>query len=155
LVTFGKGSPREFLPGPGGRDDDHLVASAIANMLTTIGCQVVNVANTKADAMAIIASDDSGDIALIDINLDLRHGGVDVAKAAAACCMRVIIVTADDHVPDGIAGEGLLLKPFLPEHLEAVVAGIRDRDGGRATETSAPHEPARTNSTRGDEENRT
>src|SRR5258708_16701531 len=95
----------------------------LANMLSAIGCDLTCSASTKDEAIAMITGDEPVDIAFIDVNLDVRGGGIDVARAAAAQGMRIIIVTGDNHVPHGIAGHGLLFKPFSLENFEAVVAG--------------------------------
>jgi len=103
-------------------DDDPLVSAALANMLQSIGCKIGQVIGAKADALAaLLGGGEIADVAFVDVHLDVRGGGVEVANAAAARGLRVIVVTGADTLPDGMAGDGLLLKPFSIERLEAVL----------------------------------
>jgi two-component SAPR family response regulator len=97
----------------------------LVNVLSHIGIPTPRSASTKSEAMALISSDEPIDIAFVDINLDIIRGGVDVAKAAAARRLYVIIITGDHRVPDDLAGHALLLKPFSVDQLETIINEAR------------------------------
>jgi CheY-like chemotaxis protein len=106
-------------------EDEPVVAAMLVNVLNHVGILVAASAGTKMDAMAMLDDVEAIDIALVDINLDVVGGGGDVAKAAAARGLYVIIITGNDRVPDDLAGHALLLKPFSIDQLEAVVVEAR------------------------------
>ena len=106
-------------------EDDQNVASMLVNVLSHIGIPTPRAVSTKSEAMALIGGDEPIDIAFVDINLDIIRGGVDVAQAAAARRLYVIIITGDDRVPDDLAGHALLLKPFSINQLETIVNEAR------------------------------
>jgi DNA-binding NtrC family response regulator len=106
-------------------EDDRNVATMFINVLSHVGIQNTHSVSTTVEAMALIGGDEPIDIAFVDINLDVIRGGVDVAKAAAARNLYVIIVTGDDRVPDDLAGHALLLKPFSVDQLETIVNEAR------------------------------
>jgi two-component SAPR family response regulator len=106
-------------------EDDQNVASMLVNVLSHLGIPTARSTRTKSEAMALISGDEPLDIAFVDINLDIIRGGVDVAKAAAARNLYVIIITGDDRVPNDLAGHALLLKPFSVDRLEIIVNEAR------------------------------
>jgi hypothetical protein len=52
-------------------------------------------------------------------------GGIEVAKAAAAQGVYVVVITGNERVPDDLAGHALLLKPFSINQLEAIANAAR------------------------------
>jgi len=106
-------------------EDDELVAAMIVNVLGHLGVQVAHSVSVKSEAMALVGDGESADIAFVDLNLDVVLGGVEVAKAAAARSLYVIIITGDDRVPDDLAGHALLLKPFSVDQVETIVGEAR------------------------------
>ena len=106
-------------------EDEQVVAAMLANVLNHLGIVVAQAATTKTDAMTLLMSGEAVDIALVDVNLDVAGGGIDVAKEAAAQGIYVVIITGNDRVPEDLAGHALLLKPFSVDHLEAVIADAR------------------------------
>jgi two-component SAPR family response regulator len=106
-------------------EDDQHVASMLVDVLSHVGIPTPRCASTKSEAMALISGDEPIDIAVVDINLDVIRGGVDVAKAAVARRLYVIIITGDDRVPNDLAGHALLLKPFSVNQLETIVNEAR------------------------------
>jgi CheY-like chemotaxis protein len=106
-------------------EDEQVVATMLVNVLNHVGILVGHSASTKSAAMTLLRSGEPVDIALVDVNLDVIGGGIEVAKAAAARGLYVIIITGDDRVPDDLAGHALLLKPFSIDQLEAIVDEAR------------------------------
>jgi len=106
-------------------EDDPNVATMLVDMLTHVGLHVAHAASTRSEAMELISNGEPIDIAFVDINLDVIRGGADVAKAAAARNLYVIIITGDERVPDDLAGHALLLKPFPVDRLATIVAEAR------------------------------
>jgi two-component SAPR family response regulator len=106
-------------------EDERVVAAMLVNVLNHVGIDVVQAVTTKSDAMTLLMSGEAVDIALVDVNLDVAGGGIDVAKEAAAQGIYVVIITGNDRVPKNLAGHALLLKPFSVDHLEAVIADAR------------------------------
>jgi CheY-like chemotaxis protein len=106
-------------------EDEQVVATMLVNVLSHLGILVVHVAAMKADAMALLGGDAAFDIALVDVHLDVIDGGAEVAKAAAARGLYVVIITGTDQVPNDLAGHALLLKPFSLDQLEAIVTDAR------------------------------
>jgi CheY-like chemotaxis protein len=106
-------------------EDDPLVAAMIVSVLNHVGIRDVSTVCAKREALAAIGVDATLDIALVDINLDIAAGGVEVAKAAAARNLYVIIITGDHRVPNDLAGHALLLKPFSVDQLETIIGQAR------------------------------
>ena len=106
-------------------EDEQLLVAMLETVLSRLGVVVERSAATRSDAMALLVDEAAFDMAFVDINLDVVGGGIDVAKEAAARGMYVVIVTGNDRVPDDLAGQALLLKPFSADHLEAIVADAR------------------------------
>jgi CheY-like chemotaxis protein len=106
-------------------EDDETVASMLVTVLTHIGIRTVHTVSTKAEALGLIGGDAPIDLVFVDINLDVMRGGVDVAKAAAARNLYVIIITGGDRVPDDLAGHALLLKPFSVDQVQTMIDQAR------------------------------
>ena len=106
-------------------EDEAVVAEMLVNVLGHIGIPVVRSVATKSEAMALLTGEQGVDIALVDINLDVAGGGIEVAKAAAAAGLYVVIITGNAQVPGDLAGHALLLKPFSVDHLEAILKDAR------------------------------
>src|SRR5260221_4998585 len=71
-------------------EDEAVVAEMLVNVLGHIGIPVVRSVTTKSEAMALLTGEQGVDIALVDINLDVAGGGIEVAQAAAARGLYVI-----------------------------------------------------------------
>lgn len=117
-------------------EDEQIVTAMIVSVLHQLDIAVPRSATTKSEAMKLLTDSEAIDIALVDINLDVAGGGIEVAKEAAARGLHVIIITGSDRVPADMAGHALLLKPFSVDHLKAIVTEARqqlsahsDRDG--------------------------
>src|SRR4051794_18264079 len=106
-------------------EDETVVAEMLVNVLGHIGIREVRSVATTSEAMTLLTGDDGVDLALVDINLDVPGGGIEVAKAAAARGLYVVIITGNDQVPQDLAGHALLLKPFSVDHLEAILKDAR------------------------------
>ncbi|MBV8165899.1 MAG: response regulator [Alphaproteobacteria bacterium] len=106
-------------------EDEAVVTQMLVNVLGHIGIPVARAVATTSEAMAVLTDDQGIDIALVDINLDVAGGGVEVAKAAAARGLYVVIITGNPQVPGDLAGHALLLKPFSVDHLEAILKDAR------------------------------
>jgi CheY-like chemotaxis protein len=110
-------------------EDDQNVAMMLTDILAHVGIRIAGSASTTSEALGLIGGGEPIDIAFVDINLDVMRGGVDVAKAAAARGLYVIIITGDDRVPDDLAGHALLLKPFSVDQVEIIVKEARRHFG--------------------------
>jgi CheY-like chemotaxis protein len=106
-------------------EDDENVASMLVNVLAHVGVRLAHAAGTKAEALSLIGGPEPAEIVFVDINLDVPRGGVEVAKAASARGLYVIIITGDVRVPDDLAGHALLLKPFSVDQVQFVISDAR------------------------------
>jgi CheY-like chemotaxis protein len=106
-------------------EDEQLVAAMLVNVLNHVGILVGHSAATKSDAMTLLMGSEAIDIAFVDINLDVVGGGIEVAKAAAAQGLYVVVITGNERVPDDLAGHALLLKPFSINQLQAIANAAR------------------------------
>src|SRR5690349_2066255 len=86
-------------------EDELLHVAMLETMLNNLGVLVERSAATRSEAMKLFVGEAAFDLALVDINLDVAGGGIDVAKAAVAQGLYVVIVTGNDRVPDDLAGQ--------------------------------------------------
>ena len=106
-------------------EDEALVAMLIEDMLTDLGCQVVGVAGTVAEAMERAAALPAIDVAILDVNL----GGEFVFPVADALKARgVPFVFSTAYVTLKLEarypGSRLLRKPYLQAALADTLAGL-------------------------------
>jgi DNA-binding response OmpR family regulator len=110
-------------------EDEHLLAAHMVDALGRIGLEVGGVASNRAEALALL--EQSGfDIAFIDLFLGCESHGIDLARAASARAVAVVLVTGQlSHaISDALAtlrSAALLTKPFSIDQLRTVVAAVR------------------------------
>lgn len=109
-------------------EDEHLLALNLVDSLGRLGLEVGGVANTRAEALALLASE-RFDIAFVDLVLDEGYDGLDLARRAAEQAIAVVLVTGqlNETVADTVAdlpSAALLTKPYSLEQLATVVAMV-------------------------------
>jgi len=102
-------------------EDEPLVAFDNENMLKDADYEVVATVDSYADAAEVIASE-ALDLVLTDLTLAGDGDGLDVARAAAAKGVPVLIVTGDCSEEAKSLALGCLAKPYS----ERVLLGALD-----------------------------
>ncbi len=152
--AYGEAAPvrfREIRGSPGTRrdllgkrvlivEDEPLVAMDLEELLTTAGCTIARIVSSVAAAKEAAASVRS-DAALLDANL----GGEPVDEVAAALTRAGIPFAfatghGRDALPAAFREAPLLVKPFDPEQVLAVIEGLL----ARTTRESSPVVPLMT-----------
>jgi CheY-like chemotaxis protein/DNA-directed RNA polymerase specialized sigma24 family protein len=106
-------------------EDDPVISMANARLVEDMGHTVAGTASTKAEAIALNASQ-SPDLLLVDIRLQGGDNGIDaVEEIIKSSSAPVIFVTG--HPEDLLTGRKrepafVLTKPFDPEMLKAVIS---------------------------------
>jgi RNA polymerase sigma factor (sigma-70 family) len=106
-------------------EDDPVISMANARLVQDMGHTVAGTASTKAEAIALNASQ-SPDLLLVDIRLQGGDNGIDaVEEIIKSSSAPVIFVTG--HPEDLLTGRKrepafVLTKPFDPEMLKAVIS---------------------------------
>lgn len=105
-------------------EDEMIVAWALADMLSRIGCVVVGRAVRVNQALAMIAAE-AIDVALLDINL---HGEkcFPVAEALAKRAVPFVFSTAyhNENLPEAYQCAPMLQKPFDASTLAKMLAKL-------------------------------
>lgn len=120
-------------------DDENLVASSNADILSEAGYDVVGVVS-RAEAALAQAKVSLPELAVLDINLGAGRDGIDVALALKNICDPAILFVSgqfDAGTHARIAAlprASFLLKPFWPESL---VRAARDALASHAARNSA------------------
>jgi CheY-like chemotaxis protein len=104
-------------------EDEGIVAWALADSIAARGAIVVGPASTVGQALALIASDDSFDAALLDMNL----GGIiadPVADRLVACGIPFVFISGYGQgvVADRHAAVPCVSKPFETETIVTLLA---------------------------------
>lgn len=101
-------------------EDEPLVAFDTEHLLREAGFSVVATTDSVGEAIGHIIAAEKPDIVLVD--LGLRDGnGADVAHAACAEKIPVLIVTGRDPAEFAAIGLGCLSKPYKPRDLIAAI----------------------------------
>lgn len=107
-------------------EDDAMIAWDTALTLEGAGFEVAGIVATGADAVAQAVTEP--DLILMDVNLKGEMDGIETARAlrARGTRARIIFITGygDPQTAARVrafAPDGYLLKPVMPEELEAVV----------------------------------
>ncbi|HYX91901.1 MAG TPA: response regulator transcription factor [Myxococcaceae bacterium] len=117
-------------------EDDPMVGEGVRHAFRRQGCAVDWVRDgEEADRAAV---DEPYDVILLDLGLP-RRGGLEVLRRlrARGLSMPVLILTAQDAVPERVAGldagaDDYLVKPFDLDELCARVRALHRRSAGRA-----------------------
>lgn len=120
-------------------EDEILIALELESLLQDLGHDVVGIAASSEDALAL-GQDLKPDLAFVDIHLADGPTGVEVARhLAAQHQVTVLFMTANaKRIPEDSAGAwGVIVKPYtergVREALSYVMAGHSgNSDGGRA-----------------------
>ena len=112
-------------------EDEPLVAFDNENMLQDDGYEVVATVDSFADAAAVMANEPL-DLILTDLSLAGEGDGVDVARAAVARGIPVLLVTGSCTEEAKAIAVGCLAKPYHERALLAALAALDRHLQGRA-----------------------
>ena len=118
-------------------DDEALIARALERILVGIGYTVTALAHTVEDGIALVERTDACDLVFIDLFLDGRAAGVEIAQRAARNGLDVVIMTGAPTLPDGLPGAALLLKPFSSDQVLTLLRSL----GPAEAPVAAPRPP--------------
>lgn len=125
-------------------EDEILIALELESLLQDLGYDVVGIAASSADAIAL-GQELTPDLAFVDIHLADGPTGVDVARhLAAQHRVTVLFMTANaKRIPEDFAGAcGVIAKPYtergVREALSYVVAGYDHDPSESRTMTFVP-----------------
>lgn len=93
-------------------DDDEKLTVALTAMLHQAGATVVASARTYKSGLTLLDAGRRCDAAFVELRLGGQAAGIDLVRRAARAGLTVVVMTGGDSLPDGLAGAGLLLKPF-------------------------------------------
>ena len=106
-------------------DDDAIIAMALADVLTGMGHEVCEIAETESDAVAA-ADRCKPDFMIADANLYEGSGISAVAKILVGGFVPHLFMTGDpDKVQGSVAGAIILRKPFTINDLTSAMARSR------------------------------
>jgi len=115
-------------------EDEVLIALELECLLDELGHDVVGVAGSSAEAIALgIAT--APDVAFVDIHLVDGPTGVEVARALSADPhTTVVFMTANaKRIPDDFAGAmGVIAKPYSERVVAGALRYVADLRAGRA-----------------------
>ncbi len=112
-------------------EDEPLVAFDNENMLLDADYQVVATVDNYVDAAEVMARENL-DLILTDISLAGEGSGVDVARAAAALNIPVLLVTGNCTAEARALAVGCLAKPYSERVLLDTLKAIDQHLQGRA-----------------------
>ena len=107
-------------------EDELLIAINNAGAVDDLGCDVLGIAATAADALAI-AEQRRPDLAIVDITLEGRMDGIELARLLIARHgLRVVFASAQGDEPtrrraDLAGAAGFLKKPFHERALQDLI----------------------------------
>ena len=109
-------------------EDEFYIADEMAQALQTLGAEVVGPVPTKDKALALLASGETIDAAVLDINLK-GHAVYPVADALAERGVPFVFATGYDEtaVPEAYKDVPRWEKPFKPEDLARALPEIVQR----------------------------
>jgi CheY-like chemotaxis protein len=107
-------------------DDEVIVAAALMHILEGIGYVVTALAHTFEDGMALIDRLGERGLIFIDLFLNGRPAGIELAQRAAENGLNVVVMTGAAALPSKLPGAGLLLKPFSPEQVRTLLHTLRE-----------------------------
>lgn len=117
--------------------DDALTAIEVAETIESSGAHLIGTAATSGDAVRL-ATGTRPDVAVIDLHLKTRGGGLSAAEAIRKCSAAAVLFIAGSADGDTIRrvhafnGSAPLFKPLryreLPEAILRALASARGRD---------------------------
>lgn len=111
-------------------EDEPLIAFDTEHVLTEASYEIVGTVDRVADAVAVLRSDDSVDLVLVDVNL-ADGSGLDVARAAMVAGVPVLFVTGNCPVEAVTLAAGCLSKPYQQRDLIGAIEAIDAQLAGR------------------------
>lgn len=102
-------------------EDEVLIATFLGKIVEAAGCVVTALAHTFEDAVALVERTSDRGVMFVDLFLNGRPTGVEVARRAAQKGWNVVIMTGAASLPDELPGARLLLKPFSAEQVETLL----------------------------------
>jgi CheY-like chemotaxis protein len=115
-------------------EDEVLIALELECLLDDLGHEIVGVAGSSAEAIALGLST-APDVAFVDIHLVDGPTGVEVARALSADPhTTVVFMTANaKRIPDDFAGAlGVIAKPYSERVVAGALRYVADRRAGLA-----------------------
>lgn len=114
-------------------EDDALLAAALAGCLEDAGATEVRTCDSATGAMAALA-ELKPEVIVLDVSLADRDDGWGIAELARELSARpptVIFSTGSpDSIPPEVAQLGIVMeKPYAPQELADLIAGLPDRPG--------------------------
>jgi CheY-like chemotaxis protein len=119
-------------------EDEILIALELESLLQDSGHDVVGIAATSEEAVAL-AEDMRPDLALVDIHLADGPTGVDVSRHLAdALAITVLFMTANaNRIPEDCAGaRGVISKPYTERGVRQAIAYVTAGGAGGGREPS-------------------
>ncbi|MBY0519101.1 MAG: response regulator [Sphingomonas sp.] len=110
-------------------EDEPLIAFENERFLTDAGFTVVATVDRVADALALIGDGQTIDLVLADISL-ADGSGLDIAKAAFECGIKVLFVTGEFPETARAIAAGCLTKPYQQRDLLLAIDAIEAVIGG-------------------------
>ena len=106
-------------------EDQALIALSLRISLLAAGHAVIGPASTSAEALSL-ARDSRPDLAFVDVDLEAKKAGLNVAHQLATARVPVIFATGQvDPVRKSGLGLGVLAKPYDPEEATHAVAWVQ------------------------------
>ena len=107
-------------------DDEVLIAARLMHSLEGIGYVASALAHTFEDGMVLIDRLGERSLVFVDLFLDGRPAGIELAQRAAQNGLNVVVMTGATALPGQLPGAALLLKPFSPEQVQILVHSLRE-----------------------------
>jgi CheY-like chemotaxis protein len=123
-------------------EDQWIIAMVLRTTLTDLGCTVLEPVATAPEALNLLAAE-RPDAALLDLNLN-GTGATPVAKALTTLGIpfAVVVAPTDTLTEPLFGGVPRVVKPFVPEQIEAVLRQLmgqgRPPASARGREASTP-----------------
>jgi CheY-like chemotaxis protein len=106
-------------------EDEILIALELESLLQDIGHEVVGLASSSVEAIAL-GQDLRPNLAFVDIHLADGPTGVDVARRLTALGVTVLFMTANaKRIPEDAAGaQGVISKPYTERGVRQALAYV-------------------------------
>ena len=111
-------------------EDEALIAFDTEHVLADASYEIVATVDRVADAVAVLRSESSVDLVLVDVNL-ADGSGLDVARAAREANVPVLFVTGNFPAEAMPLAAGSLAKPYQQRDLIGAIEAIEAKMAGR------------------------
>jgi CheY-like chemotaxis protein len=116
-------------------EDETLIALELESLLQDAGHEVVGIAASSQEAIAL-SSSHRPDLAFVDVHLADGPTGIEVARSLAGQGVTVLFMTANaKRIPEDYAGaQGIIAKPYTERGVRQALAYVseasQETDGG-------------------------